>query len=190
MRPPLVLLALTAAFAGLCGCAAGSGSSGQSALNTKTGRTTPNIRAFLKLPAASPTACPPSTNGVTVGRRSPWAGTVDVSIFLTRRATSGERAAITGTLRQSHDVARIYYESAAEAYQEFRRLYTCSASVSASDTPASYRVILGPTVTLATRDSLVRRVAVLPGVDSVSCDPTVPCVDVVRNATTPSPSTS
>lgn len=90
-------------------------------------------------------------------------------------------------MRRLHDalvaephVARVYTETKREAYAEFQRLYTCSASVPPSSVPASYRLILDE-VSVAQRDALVRQVYRLPGVGSISCDPSSPCVDVRRS---------
>lgn len=75
------------------------------------------------------------------------------------------------------------YEGAAQAYAEFQRLYTCWAQVPRSQTPASYRVILKPTATITQRNALVARVLRQPAVDTVSCDPSLPCTSVVQSAT-------
>src|SRR5581483_4432580 len=48
----------------------------------------PDLAAFLRLPVASPSACPPNVNGATAGRRSPWVGTVDVSVFVQSDASA------------------------------------------------------------------------------------------------------
>jgi cell division protein FtsX len=74
-------------------------------------------------------------------------------------------------------VQTVYFESKAEAYAEFQRLYTCSAQLKPADVPASYRVVLA-TLTRPERDALVRSIYGLPGISSVSCDPSSPCVDV------------
>jgi cell division protein FtsX len=96
-------------------------------------------------------------------------------------------ARIKGTLRRSPSVESIYYESQAEAYAEFQRLYTCWARVPRSQTPASYRVKLEPTATIAQRDALIGHLLRQPGVDTVSCDPSLPCTDVVRSAAAATP---
>jgi hypothetical protein len=142
-------------------------------------RPTPDLRAFLKLPVATPSACPSQANGTTVGRQSPWVGTVDVSVFLHAGATTHQILKTGNDLRSDPLVQTVYFESAKQAYQEFQRLYTCSAGVARSQTPPSYRLELVPTATLAARDLLVRRLARQPAVDTVSCDPTVPCVNVL-----------
>jgi hypothetical protein len=79
-------------------------------------------------------------------------------------------------------VAAVYRESSAEAYAEFTRLYTCWAGVSRADVPSSYRLVLRPGVTTATRNGLVQQLVDAAGVDSVSCDPSSPCTSVVRSA--------
>jgi hypothetical protein len=72
-------------------------------------------------------------------------------------------------------VRTIYFESRKQAYEEFQRLYTCWASVPRSQTPASYRVDLRSTVSLVDRNALVSHFWRMPDVDSVSCNPLVPC---------------
>jgi hypothetical protein len=141
----------------------------------------PDLAGFLRLPVASPASCPPNVNGTTTGRRSPWVGAVDVSVF-TRAGTSD--SALDGlrrTVSALPDVSAVFVETSAQAYAEFQRLYTCSAGVSPADLHASLRLVLAP-VDLGRRDALVRRLLALPGVDTVSCDPSAPCVDVVRSA--------
>jgi FtsX extracellular domain len=189
MHRALVPLAVTAALvAGLAGCTKTASTTTPTTVVTPAA---PDIKAFLRLPVATPSACPPNANGVTVGRTSPWANTVDMSVFLKLAATSPQRQAVARTLAESPVVTKTYFESRAEAYQEFQRLYTCSTSVSPSQTPASYRVVLTPSATLGKRNILVKRVAQLPGVDTVSCDPLVPCVNVVRGLSgSPTPSSS
>jgi cell division protein FtsX len=71
-------------------------------------------------------------------------------------------------------VATVYFESQAEAYAEFQRLYTCSANYRPGTIPASYRLVLDH-LTHVDRDALVRRIRALPGVAEVSCDPSDPC---------------
>ena len=118
-------------------------------------------------------------NGTTVGRHSPWVGTVDVSVYLETTATPAQATALAGQLRGLAHVRAVYFETQAEAYAEFQRLYTCSARVKPQQVPASYRLVLTPGLSLITRDDLVRRILRLDGVATVSCDPATPCVDVV-----------
>jgi hypothetical protein len=163
---PAVVLAAT-----LAACGGGGGSAPAAGPPTE-----PDLDAFLRLPVATPASCPPDVNGTTSGRRSPWVGHVDVSVFLDdldRRATHRLGAA----LDRIPQVRRVYYESAAQAYAEFQRLYTCSEQVPASAVPASYRLLLYA-VTRPERDDVVRRIYDLPGVAGVSCDPSSPCVDL------------
>jgi cell division protein FtsX len=128
---------------------------------------------------ASPASCPSGTKGSASGRHSPWVGHVDVSVFL---ATKRPRAvkALGDQLRRSDDVAQVYFESAADAYAEFQRLYTCSAAVPRSAVPASYRLVLRG-VTHSERDALVRRIVRMPGVRDVACDPSDPCVSAATS---------
>jgi hypothetical protein len=135
----------------------------------------PDLAGFLRSPVATPSACPPNVNGTTAGRRSPWVGTVDVSVFLTASASLPRLHATVAALP---DVAAVFDETAAEAYAEFQRLYTCSASVPPSAVHGSLRLVL-TTLDLGQRDALVKRLLRLPGVETVSCDPSAPCVDVV-----------
>lgn len=138
----------------------------------------PDIAKFLRLPVATPSACPSDQNGTTIGRASPWVGHVDLSVFLSTSISGPQNARISRTLHGDALVRTIYYESRSEAYAEFQRLYTCWASVPRSQTPASYRVVLVSTVTLQQRNDLVQRLVNLDGVDSVSCDPDVPCTNI------------
>lgn len=173
------------------GCLTGCGGSGSAPSSvTPTARSAPDIAGFLKLPVATPRVCPSGVSGSTVGRSSPWAGHVDVSIFLATTATPAQTARLAATVKAQPLVRTVYVESPAEAHAEFERLYTCSAAVPVSQTPASYRLVLRPGVTVASRNGLVARLLVLPGVDSISCDPSAPCTAVVRppQPTGPSPS--
>lgn len=140
----------------------------------------PDLAGFLALPVATPSACQPDVNGTTVGRRSPWVGTVDVSVFLKPAASV---ARLHDQVAALPDVAAVFDETDAQAYAEFQRLYTCSAGVPASAVHASLRLVL-TTLDLAKRDLLVKRLLQLSGVETVSCDPSAPCVDVVRSAQT------
>jgi FtsX extracellular domain len=184
-RPPARQRRLPAAVAVLvAGClAVGGCSRGSSGAGPVPPRTPPDIAAFLRLPVATPSACPSNVNGTTVGRRSPWSGHVDVSVFVAPSAPGREVAALGVRLRRDPLVSRVYFESQREAYREFQRLYTCWTAVPSSQAPASYRLILTPAATFGQRNALVEQLARLPAVDTVSCDPTVPCVSAVRSAT-------
>jgi cell division protein FtsX len=138
-------------------------------------RTPPDLAAFLRLPVATPTACPATVSGTTSGRRSPWVGHVDVSVFLVPSATPADLRRVRRTLDALPPVRDVYFESKRKAYAEFQRLYTCSAQVPRRSVPASYRLVL-TTVTQPERDDLVRTIRALRGVGSVSCDPSNPCV--------------
>jgi cell division protein FtsX len=133
------------------------------------------LAAFLRLPVATPSACAGKVSGSTAGRRSPWVGNVDVSVFLEASATPAQVSALGTQLRAMPEVSTVYYESAEQAYAEFQRLYTCSADVPRSAVPASYRLVL-KAVKRPQRDDLVNRLRGLPGVSSVSCDPSSPCL--------------
>jgi hypothetical protein len=135
----------------------------------------PDLAGFLRSPVATPSTCPPDVNGTTAGRRSPWVGTVDVSVFLKPEASL---ARLHGQVAALPDVAAVYDETSAQAYAEFQRLYTCSAGVPASAVHASLRLVL-TSLDLAQRDTLVKKLLRLSGVETVSCDPSAPCVDVV-----------
>lgn len=138
----------------------------------------PDLAGFLALPVATPSTCPPDENGTTAGRRSPWVGTVDVSVFLTAGA---QVSRLRDQVAALPDVAAVFVETGEQAYAEFQRLYTCSAGVPSSAVHASLRLVL-TTLDLGQRDDLVKRLLGLPGVETVSCDPSAPCVDVVRTA--------
>lgn len=151
----------------LSGCSHGS-----------SGRSNPDLAGFLRLPVATPTACAGKQAGATVGRKSPWVGTIDVSVFVSAKATPAVVQKLGDQLRSLPPVRTVYFESAAEAYAEFQRLYTCSADVAPSEVPASYRLVL-KTITRPARDDLVTQIRALDGVDSVSCDPSSPCLPAV-----------
>jgi FtsX extracellular domain len=161
--------------------ATGCGGSSSPTAATPVVRTSPNIAGFLKLPVATPSRCPSTANGTTVGRDSPWVGHVDVSIFLKPSTSTQQLLRFGSDLRADPLASHVYFESSREAYLEFQRLYTCWASVRRAQTPASYRIVLVPTASIASRDILVARLVRRHDVDSVSCDPSVPCVDVVRS---------
>ena len=124
---------------------------------------------------ATPSACSGKVSGSTAGRRSPWVGTVDVSVFVEPSATTDQVKALGDRLRALPQVRAVYFESADQAYAEFERLYTCSADVPRSAVPASYRLVLTP-VKRPQRDALVAEVRGWPVVKSVSCDPSSPCL--------------
>jgi hypothetical protein len=142
--------------------------------STASRRTPPDLAGFLRQPVATPTSCPTGTTGSASGRRSPWVGHVDISVFLATTRPAAVRA-LGDRLRHTEKVRQVYFESAAEAYAEYQRLYTCSAAVPRSAVPASYRLVLGP-VSHGERDVLVRRIVRITGVRDVACDPSDPCV--------------
>jgi hypothetical protein len=175
VRVALILAVLSAAISGC-------GGSSSAPTSPPLHRAAPRFGDFLHLPVATPSACPSTENGTTIGRESPWVGTVDVSTFLRPSATPQQIRALGAQLRGEPLVQKVYFESARQAYHEFQRLYTCWTSVPRDQTPASYRLVLVPTATLASRNALVRRLAGQPPVDTVSCDPTVPCVNALPSA--------
>jgi hypothetical protein len=142
-------------------------------------RGAPDLAAFLKLPVATPSSCPSNVSGSTSGRSSPWVGYVDVSIFLKGSATTTQTLRLGNTLRADPEIKTVYYESRKQAYEEFQRLYTCWTSVPRSQTPASYRVVLYPTVTIGERNVLVASLVHQHDIDSISCNPTAPCTNIV-----------
>ena len=144
--------------------------------STASRRTPPDLASFLRQPVATPTACPSGVAAAASGRRSPWVGHVDVSVFLATPARPADVTALGDRLRKTAHVAQVYFESAAQAHAEYARLYTCSAEVPRSEVPASYRLVLQPGLTHTERDDLVREIVRLPGVADVSCDPSDPCV--------------
>jgi hypothetical protein len=172
----LVVLAVLAAI--ITGC---SGSSGGSSAKLPA-KTPPDLASFLALPAATPSSCPSDVSGSTVGRSSPWVGHVDMSVFVSTSATARETRKVGNALSTNPIVRTVYFESKAEAFQEFKRLYSCWTSVPRSQTPASFRVVLSPIATIGSRNALVARTVRLPHVDTVSCDPSEPCVNVVESA--------
>lgn len=141
-------------------------------------RTPPDLAAFLRLPVATPTTCPTAVSTAS-GRRSPWVGHVDISVFVEDKATPARVRSLRSELSNLPDVSAVYFESRAQAYAEFQRLYTCSAEVPQSAVRASYRLVLDQ-VTRPERNRVVRAIYRLPGVGSVSCDPSSPCTDVSR----------
>jgi hypothetical protein len=172
------LLALTTCVALAAGC---GGSSAPPTTGTNADvETPPDLAQFLQLPVATPSACPSNVSGSTDGRSSPWVGHVDLSVFISNSATADEVTQLGRTLRTNPLVHKVYFESKHEAYEEFQRLYTCWTSVPESQTPASYRVVLTPLATFLDRNNLVQRLVNLRAVDSVSCNPTVPCTNIQR----------
>jgi hypothetical protein len=161
--------------------AAGCGQSGSAPATRPAVRTLPDLAAFLRHPVATPSVCPDQPAQST-GLQSPWRGHVDISAFLRSSISGGLVHAIGRELRRSPIVQRVYFESPSKAYAEFQRLYSCWAEVPRSQVPASYRVVLLPTATIAQRNTLVTRMVRHRGVDSVSCDPSLPCTEVVRSA--------
>jgi hypothetical protein len=173
--PPLLLC--LAVLAGGCGSSGSTGSSGPVIQPSA-----PRIKAFLKLPVATPSKCPSTVSGTTSGRISPWVGHVDISVFLDAHASPSRVASLGAGLRSNPAVLRVYYEPETEAYAEFQRLYTCSAGTPHSQVPASYRVVLKQGTTVATRNRIVGTTVREPGVETASCDPSNPCVEIVQSA--------
>ena len=170
-----ILVAVSAVTLTLAGCGGASSPGAPPGL-----RTPPDLAAFLRQPVATPSACadqPAASNG----RSSPWVGHVDISVFLKRTAPSKAVRRLGARLKDAPSVEHVYFESSAEAYAEFQRLYTCWAEVPRSQAPASYRIVLLPTATIAQRNSLVARALRDESVDTASCDPSLPCTDVVRS---------
>jgi len=152
---------------------------GGSSTPTLAKKTPPDLAAFLRLPVATPSSCPSAPASGT-GRRSPWVGHVDVSVFVADRTSAETRRALHDALVSEAHVAHVYTETKREAWEEFRRLYTCSDQVPRSALPASYRLVLDQ-VTLPQRDDLVRQIYRLKGVRSITCDPSAPCTTVRRS---------
>jgi hypothetical protein len=176
-RPfPALLLCLAVLAAG-CGSSSSAGTSG-----AVIQPSAPRIKAFLKLPVATPSRCPSNVSGTTSGRISPWVGHVDISVFLDAHASPSRVASLGAGLRANPAVRRVYYESKAEAFAEFQRLYTCSVGTLHSQVPASYRVVLKQGTTVAARNRVVGTTVRELGVETASCDPSNPCVDVVQSA--------
>jgi cell division protein FtsX len=98
-----------------------------------------------------------------------------VSVYVEASASADQIRALGTELRGFAQVRTVYFEPADQAYAEFQRLYTCSADVSPTSIPASYRVVLHP-IKRPERDALVTRIRALPGVTGVSCDPSSPCL--------------
>jgi hypothetical protein len=142
----------------------------------------PNLQQFLQLPVATPVACARGSVATATGRVSPWTGHVDISVFLAPGSPRSTRRTVTSQVSHSPLVATTYDESQRQAHEEYARLYTCSGSVATADTPASLRIVLQSGTTTAQRNRLVVTLVRDRGVDSVSCDPSNPCVDVVRSA--------
>jgi hypothetical protein len=136
------------------------------------------IRQFLQLPVATPSSCAADQHGSASGRLSPWAGVADISIFLRRQVTAGQQRELLGFLDRNPVVDHAIFESKAEAYAEYQRLYTCSALIPPGALPASYRVVLGSQVSLAARNALIGRLYRLPGIAMISCDPSAPCTGI------------
>ena len=107
---------------------------------------------------------------------------MDISVFLRGGIHANAARTLRAHVSGLPHVKQVYFESRAQAWAEFQRLYTCSEQVPRAQRPdASLRVSLYA-LTQAARDDLVRRIEVMPGVSGVSCDPSNPCIDV-----TPSP---
>ncbi|HVS69444.1 MAG TPA: permease-like cell division protein FtsX [Mycobacteriales bacterium] len=175
-RQPAAALALAALALTACGKAVSAPSSAPGV------RAAPHLAAFLRQSIATPSTCTTEDASTFEQRRSPWVGTVDVSVYLTPGADPGDIKQIGQVLHRSPIVEHTYFESRTEAFEEFRRTYTCWAQVPRSQIPASYRAVLLPTATIAQRNALVAALLPRHGVDSVSCDPSLPCTDVVRTA--------
>jgi hypothetical protein len=185
MRRRVAVARAVALAAVLSATLAGCGGSGSapSATPSASARPAPHLARFLALPVATPGACPRGTNATTIGRSSPWAGTIDASVFVRPKAPARRVRLLGEQIRRDPLVRTTYFESSSQAFAEFQRLYTCWSSVSRSQTPASYRLVLVPTATAADRDQLVRRLISQPDVESVSCAPGLPCTTPTREPT-------
>ena len=180
MRRALLPALLIGVAVAATGCGGSSGST--AATGTVIQPSAPRIKAFLKLPVAAPATCASNVSGTTSGRISPWVGHVDISVFLDPHASPRTVTSLASGFRSNPAVLHVYYESKAEAFGEFQRLYTCSASTPNPHIPASYRVVLKQGTTVAARNRIVGTTVREPGVETVSCDPSTPCVDVVQSA--------
>jgi FtsX extracellular domain len=175
-----LLLSFALVAIALSGC----GSSSRSDSNPSVvSSAAPNFGAFLQLPLATPSVCPSNVSGSTDGRTSVWAGRVDLSVFVKLAATASQTRKLHDLLHSNPLVQSVYFESKKQAYAEFQRLYTCWASVPRSQTPASYRVDLQPSVSITQRNALVSQLARMPDVDTVSCNPIIPCTSSLPSAT-------
>jgi hypothetical protein len=165
-----------------------AGCSGSSSGGTPTGNVPApaDFPSFLQLPVATPASCAPHSNGTTSGRRSPWVGRIDVSLFVHPGTTNSQLRRLASTVLAMQSVRTVYVESAQQAYAEFQRLYTCSANVSPDQVPASLRIRLF-NLNAADREKTLHQLVGLPHVDSLSCDPSNPCTDVSRPTPTASP---
>jgi cell division protein FtsX len=103
-----------------------------------------------------------------------------VSVYVSDHASQAAVTDLGAALRANPHVAAIYSETKQQAYAEFQRLYQCSAAVPPNALPASFRLALDK-VTTRQRDAFVRKIYRLPGVDSVSCDPSSPCTHIRRH---------
>lgn len=171
---------LVAALAG-CGGSGSSGSASDASAVLPTIVVAPNIKALLAQPIAMPRVCAAGSNTTSSGRSSPWTHTVDVSVYAKPSDSPRQLRALGRTLRRQPRVLREYFESQTEAYREYQRLYTCSAAIKPHELPASWRLVLTAGTTVGQRNALVAKAQLLPGVDVVACDPSRPCVDVVRS---------
>src|SRR5581483_4469926 len=104
--------------------------------SSQPARTPPDLAGFLQLPVATPSTCPAGQTGSASGRRSPWVGHVDVSLFLSPADDAATISRVGRLLRADPLVRTVYYESQREAHAEFARLYTCWSAVPLSQTPA------------------------------------------------------
>jgi cell division protein FtsX len=76
-----------------------------------------------------------------------WFGRTDVTVYLSRGATSAQRRAVRERLEALDVVDQVYFESRSEAYDRLRQLYRAKPEAVAKTDPASlpesYRVRLG-----------------------------------------------
>ncbi len=157
-------------------------------LNADTVRDRP-ARRHRTSPSSSSCRSRPRARARATSAGRPTAEARPGSATSTCRSTSGHRSATAADRPARSDAAHRparpqgLLRTQHQAYEEFQRLYTCWTSVPKSQTPASYRVVLTPLATLLQRNDLVQRLVNKPGVDSVSCEPTVPCTQNVRKST-------
>nr|BFE74093.1 hypothetical protein GCM10020092_073940 [Actinoplanes digitatis] len=92
----------------------------------------------------------------------------DVGIFLGAGTTEGQRSAVASSLGNDGRVAAMHYESRAEAFERFKKLWADDpdfvASVSADQLPPSFRVRLADAAQYA---AFRAQYAAMDGVDQI-----------------------
>jgi cell division transport system permease protein len=103
-----------------------------------------------------------------------WASALDISVYLTKGASTARAQAIAAQLRARDDIAQVRLITAAEALQQFRDASGFGSALDAlSENPLPNTLIVTPAVAASTpagSEALKAAIAALPDVQTVQLD--------------------